>query len=239
MIRKMLGGHNHSLPKNAVRNYEVQRIETFSDGVFAFAVTLLIVSLEVPKSFEELMINMRGFFAFGASFLLLVFIWNEQHIFFRRYGLDDSITITLNVLLLFIVLFYVYPLKFLFTLIFSDQIYGRNNSPLKISQNQLPLLMRIYTLGYLSIYSLFLFMYLHALKMAKKLELTALEIFQCKTSFYKQLIMVIIGVMAFLLAIILPPDLSWIAGPAYVLIGPVLTIFYFMRAKIQKRLKMD
>ncbi len=55
-----------------LRGHEVKRIEAFSDAVFAFAVTLLIVSLEVPKSFEELMVTMRGFFAFGVSFLLLM-----------------------------------------------------------------------------------------------------------------------------------------------------------------------
>jgi hypothetical protein len=100
------------------RNYEIQRIETFSDGVFAFAVTLLIVSLEVPHSFEELLMTMRGFFAFGISFLILISIWNEQHRFFRLYGMDDSRTIALNGFLLFIVLFYVYPLKFVFSLMF-------------------------------------------------------------------------------------------------------------------------
>ena len=109
------------------RGHEVRRIEAFSDAVFAFAVTLLIVSLEVPKNFEELMVIVRGFFAFGVSFLLLMMIWYEQNIFFRRYGLDDLWTIVLNCMLIFVVLFYVYPLKFLFTLLFSDQIYGANS----------------------------------------------------------------------------------------------------------------
>ena len=108
MIRKLLStARSDRNEKDGKRNFEVQRIETFSDGVFAFAVTLLIVSLEVPKSFEELLITMRGFFAFGISFLLLVMIWNEQHRFFRNYGMDDIWTITLNGTLLFIVLFYV------------------------------------------------------------------------------------------------------------------------------------
>jgi hypothetical protein len=63
------------------RGHEVQRIETFSDAVFAFAVTLLIVSLEVPKNFEELMVSMLGFYAFGISFTLLALIWYDQHVY--------------------------------------------------------------------------------------------------------------------------------------------------------------
>ena len=43
------------------RSHEVSRIEGLSDAVFAFAVTLLVVSLEVPKTFAELMHAMRCF----------------------------------------------------------------------------------------------------------------------------------------------------------------------------------
>src|SRR5574338_54821 len=116
-------------------------------------------------------------------------IWYEQNIFFRRYGLDDLKTVVLNCILIFLVLFYVYPLKFLFTLIFNNQIYGSSSSTFVISQNDLPKLMVIYGLGYLLIYLLFAIMYLHALKMKTELDLTTGEIFETKNKLYKSYIL--------------------------------------------------
>jgi uncharacterized membrane protein len=54
------------------RGGEITRIEGLSDAVLALSVTLLIVSLEVPKTFTELMTAMRGFFAFAICFALLI-----------------------------------------------------------------------------------------------------------------------------------------------------------------------
>ncbi|HSZ34668.1 MAG TPA: TMEM175 family protein [Puia sp.] len=234
MIRKLLQNRERH-EADSKRNYEVQRIETFSDGVFAFAVTLLIVSLEVPKNFAELMINMRGFFAFGISFILLVFIWMEQHRFFRNYGLEDHWTIVLNVALLFLVLFYVYPLKFLFTLVFRNEIYGSAKAPLEISDQQGPILMQIYSLGYIAIYFLFTLMYTHAYKKADFLGLTTLERFDCKTDIYKQVILGSVGLASLICTFILPLNHLDISGYIYVLIGPALTIFFYSRKKIRNK----
>src|SRR4051794_6390136 len=82
---------------------EIARIEGFSDAVFAFAITLLVVSLEVPRTFTELMGSMRGFVAFAIGFVLLFQIWYAQYVFFRRYGLQDTTTLVLNGALLFVV----------------------------------------------------------------------------------------------------------------------------------------
>jgi len=42
------------------RSHEITRVEGFSDAVFGFAVTLLIVSLEVPHTSTELLDTMRA-----------------------------------------------------------------------------------------------------------------------------------------------------------------------------------
>ena len=79
MIRERL------LPKEAhVKNGfrmrgtgDISRIEALSDGVIAFAVTLLVVSLEVPRTFTELLAMMRGFIPFAITFFMLFHVWFE------------------------------------------------------------------------------------------------------------------------------------------------------------------
>src|SRR5215510_8986325 len=141
------------------RGNEIARIEALSDAVFAFAVTLLVVSLEVPKTFNELAETMHGFGAFAISFVLLFLVWFNQYRFFRRYGLQDNITIVLNGALLFVVLFYVYPLKFLFTVL-VDRFTGghaevrlpNGNVEAMIEADQMGTLMLIFGAGYLAVF---------------------------------------------------------------------------------------
>jgi uncharacterized membrane protein len=61
--------------------------------VIAFAVTLLVVSLEVvPKSAKELLHTMHGFVAFGVCFVMQVSVWAEHRRFFRHYPLNHGHT---------------------------------------------------------------------------------------------------------------------------------------------------
>jgi hypothetical protein len=98
------------------RSHEVSRLEAFSDVIFGFAMSLLVVSLEAPKSHQQLFEMVHGFVPFAICFFLFIDFWHEHYTFFKRYALEDNITIVLNAILLFVILFYVYPLKFMFTL---------------------------------------------------------------------------------------------------------------------------
>lgn len=237
MFRKTLG--RQLKDKNSLfhfRGHDVKRIEAFSDAVFAFAVTLLIVSLEVPKSFEELMTTMRGFFAFGVCFSLLMIIWFEQNVFFRRYGMHDITTIVLNCTLMFVVLFYVYPLKFLFTVLFRNQIYHGGHSPLVMQITDAPKLMLIYGVGYILIYLLFFLMYLHALRKKGELELTEIEIFDTKSKLFAQLILISIGGLSVVFSQLVRVNYSGMSGMIYILIGPAFSIYYSIRGSRRKKL---
>src|SRR5258706_4034200 len=154
---------------------EVSRIEGFSDAVFAFAVTLLVVSLEVPHTFTELWAAMRQFLAFAICFALLFQVWWRHFNFFRRYGLEDAPTIALTGILLFVVLFYVYPLKFVFTLMF-DQMLGLagEHSP-TIRPEQAPRLMQVYSGGMIAVFTVFTLMYANAYRRRDELGLDARE----------------------------------------------------------------
>src|SRR5258706_213138 len=139
------------------RSHEITRVEGFSDAVFGFAVTLLIVSLEVPHTSGELLATMRGFGAFVITFMMLAGLWYSQFTFFRRYGLEDRVTVILNLLLLFMVLFFVYPLKFLFNVILTDPrmrqtIATARGLELVVLPEHKPLIFAIFGAGFAGIY---------------------------------------------------------------------------------------
>src|SRR5215475_3212477 len=75
------------------RGGEITRLESFCDVVFGFALTLLVVSLEVPHSYAELMTAMRGFVPFAICFAQLILVWRSHYQFSRRYGLEDPYTV--------------------------------------------------------------------------------------------------------------------------------------------------
>ena len=200
------------------RSGEITRLEAFCDVIFGFALTLLVVSLEVPRNYEELMAAMRGFVPFAVCFAQLVLIWRGHYIFSRRYGLEDGYTVFLNVVLLFVVLFFVYPLKFVFTMLFL-QITG-TAPPGSFDMHQASVVMRIYAAGFASVFFLFSLMYTHAYKLRRLIGLTDAEDMETRGSIQSNALMVLIGAASFLVAFRSPEWSGWI----YAIISPVMIV---------------
>jgi len=185
------------------------RIEGFADAVFGFAVTLLVVSLEVPDTFDELLASMRGFFAFAISFLLLYQVWYDHYKFFRRYGLNDNLTMHLSTLLLFVVLFYIYPLKFLFTALmdlllgFSTQVGSSTGDVIEaIEPGQWPQLLLIFGAGFVVVQLVFALLYWRAYALRSMLNLNEYEASITRQEIQGYLILAGVGLASIAIALL-------------------------------------
>lgn len=197
------------------RGGETSRLEGLTDAVFALAMTLLIVSVEVPATPDELFDLFRRLPAFAVCFALFVLLWYYHYQFHRRFGLENLYTIFLNICLLFLILFYVYPTKFLFTVLADVWIYGER---VKISDQSVSTLMLFYSGGVVGIFLLFTLMYLHAFKHREVLGLSDIEVHLTRTTIREHLIHTGVGVASILLALLGRPALS---GLIYVAVGPL------------------
>ncbi|MBV9773906.1 MAG: DUF1211 domain-containing protein [Gemmatimonadetes bacterium] len=224
------------------RGKEVSRQEALADAVFGFAITLLVVSLEVPRTFAEMLVAMRGFFAFAASFALLYLVWHHHYRFYRRYGLEDPATTVLNGVLLFVVLFFVYPLKFVFNLMFN-QIIGVDawvampdgtRAPV-LTREQAPTMMLVFGLGYAAVFLVFALLYHHAYRRRETLDLTPLEAYHTLDNVRENLLNVAIAALSIWVAYRGSRNAPMLSGLTYALVGPVMTMHGFWSARRRKR----
>ena len=201
------------------RRHEITRLEAFSDAVFGFALTLLVVSLEVPHSYAELMAIMGGFLSFACCFALLLWIWWEHNAFFRRYGLQDGVTTVLNGGLLFVVLFYVYPLKFMFDSMFARFVPAAR-APEPMALYQLANASAVYALGFVIMFIMFALLYARAYARREVLALNATEVFDLKSQAGHHLVSAMVGGVALGIAIFAPLAYAPLSPTSLVLMGP-------------------
>ena len=100
-----------TLTRRTENEVEFGRIVAFSDGVFAIAITLLVLNLEIAKGLTEgqidnaLWAQREDFLAYAISFAVIGRFWLVHHRFFGEVEAFDSRVIGLNLVYLgFIVL---------------------------------------------------------------------------------------------------------------------------------------
>jgi len=84
---------------------ETARIEAFSDGVFAIAITLLILEIKIPAAGSgnlsvQLLRQWPSYFAFVFSFAFIGIMWINHHRLFTHIKRANNVLLFLNLLLL-------------------------------------------------------------------------------------------------------------------------------------------
>lgn len=89
------------------------RLESFSDGVFAFAITVLVLTIAQPDDYKNLTHNLASrwpaLIAYMVSFTVIGIMWLNHHSLFRHFEHVDRGLIYINMLLLMTITFLPYP----------------------------------------------------------------------------------------------------------------------------------
>ena len=91
-----------------------ERMETFSDGVFAIAATLLVLEFHISQKLElggELLHIWPSYFAYVTSFVTIGIIWMNHHHTVSLLGRTDRTMLFINNLLLLTIAFLPFPTR--------------------------------------------------------------------------------------------------------------------------------
>jgi uncharacterized membrane protein len=136
-------------------SHSKSRLEALSDGVFAFAATLMVVDIGASSEFISFKKELPNFISFAASFFIMMALWKLHYNFFRRTNHIDNWVITFNMILLFTILFYIFPVKSLL-----DSAMGKA----RMSLENFSQLFQLYSIGFSLLFGSFSLLYYRAYK---------------------------------------------------------------------------
>ena len=229
-----------------MRGENMTRIEVFSDAAFAFAVTMLVVSLSsIPQNFTELVEAIKGVPAFASSFACIMVFWGAHRSWSRRFGLEDGISTTLTLCLIFIILIYVYPLKIMMTSMFYWISGGWFPSKFLVANaSEMTGLIIMYGVGVMAVAATQLGLYLRVKNLSESLSLNPLERIRVDLECATWLIHVVVSLLSVIVGLLFyhAPH-GYLAAFLYLLL-PLCIPFVLMHFKkkekaLPKEMKLD
>jgi len=226
-----------------VRGKEISRIEGLSDAVFGFAITLLAISLEVPKTSHDVLHALRGVGSFAITFLILFNMWRMQFTYFRRYGIEDTKIVILTGILLFVMLVFIYPLKFIMSTlidgavarhVFGDATVHRTSV---LPDSDVAPLFMAFGLGFAAVFLVFSAMYRHAYALREELNLDEVEVFDTREFIRASTTVAIMGLgiaVTYCLGMMLPR-----LADAFGVAGSLIVFVVFALVVRQRRTRKD
>jgi len=214
-----------------LRGLETTRLDTFIDAAFAFATTMLVISIgNIPNNFSELILAFKSIPSFLASFASVVFIWLGHRKWSRRYGIENNITIIISLAIVFVLMIYVYPLRLVFSALFAWISGGLLPSEFRItSASELTSLFVFYGIGFASIAFLIGSLFLQSYKLRQKIFLDNIEVLLTKYEIASWFVMGTTALVSALFAIVMPLNIGVFAGFVYSLLPilmPAVSIYY-------------
>jgi len=214
------------------RGGDISRLEALTDAVFAIAITLLIVSHDVPRDYEHFRSVMWGFCGFAFTFFALIAIWYNTFKFHRRFGIEDGYTIFLSSVLIFVVLFYIYPLKFMAQIVINFMILKNSfgiDFDVGFSGNIDAIhLFIVYGAGVFFIWLILGLMYLHAYNKRNILELDNNELQITTDAIVANFIVSFVAAASIMLIIV---DMGYLSGWIYFAITPLIYLGIWFKEK--------
>lgn len=200
------------------RGAQVTRLEAFVDAAFAFAVSLLVIGgNSIPASTGELIQAIKTVPAYGASFLLIGLFWQAHARWSRRYGMDDRTTVRLSLMLVFLVLIVVYPMRMVFGSLFSFLSGGY--FPASFSTDNwfgVRVLFVTFAISFGSLGAVVWALMRHAWRFREALSLDAHERVQTRVEMTNWLIVVLVSLVSLVLALTVPDGGLWIGLSGFV-----------------------
>lgn len=200
-----------------LRGLEVTRLDTFVDATFAFVLTMLVISFdELPSTSAELLSAIKRIPAFAASFATLMMFWLKHRHWSRRYGLENSATIRHSLILIFVMLVYVYPLRMIFEGLFSQISNGYLPSSFQVDAfADIRIMFATYSIGFFALALLIYLLFRAAISNSSLLALNQFELQETQVDMQVWAIAAGFGVFSVLLALCLPDRYITLAGYVY------------------------
>jgi uncharacterized membrane protein len=228
-------------PRIEYRGANASRLDNLTDAVFGIAITLLIFNLSNPNSFADLLTFTKTLPAFLISIAFIVLVWYEHLGFSEIYTLNDTRLIVLNTVFLALVIFYVYPLRFL--TLFLTNTFFNTDIAVSIRGDQVPYLMIYYGFVAFALYFVLYLFYQRADQLKEKLQFNTFEVFYTKRQKSRFLIMFAVPIVSILVTLVVNEfSFVWASvagGFTYFLYTPLNMMWYNRYRRGQKNLESN
>ncbi|MGB3968640.1 MAG: TMEM175 family protein [Planctomycetota bacterium] len=225
------------------RGTSVTRMEALSDSVFAIVLGLLFLRAMPPETFAELKVAMKALVPFAACFAIIAYIWIEHWLFSRRYDLQDGWIKLLHLVLLFLLLSYAYPLKWLFTAL-AVGAFGKigelDEKRVRVGFDGSADAVRLFTfygLGYGLLFVVLALMYWRALAFAPALGLDRVERFLTRSAIVQCLLQAGVAALSIVLAVLGVGTRFGLPGWIYCGLGPLMAAHGVWQGRAVDRLR--